>query len=87
MLFRQILFPLPEFVSLTGDPNVQRRKEEHAEEPNTENRALNGGVFDGMSPRAELIDIFEHDYADLYRHSEKRQEAYPGGNAKVRPSD
>jgi len=32
MLFRQILFPLPEFVSLTGDPNVQRRKEEHAEE-------------------------------------------------------
>ena len=40
-----------------------------------------------MSPRAELIDIFEHDYADLYRHSEKRQEAYPGGNAKVRPSD
>ena len=81
MLFRQILFPLPEFVSLTGDPNVQRRKEEHAEEPNTENRALNGGVFDGMSPRAELIDIFEHDYA------EKRQEAYPGGNAKVRPAD
>ena len=48
-----------------------------------QHRAFDRGVHDGVTARAKLVDVFQHDDAGLHRYAKERQEADAGGHAEV----
>ena len=51
--------------------------------PQSQNRALHRGLFDGMPARSPLIDVLQHDHAGLHRNAEQREKPDAGRHAEV----
>ena len=68
----------------SGGQQAQGRDQHgHHDGAKAEHGAFDGGVFDGVSAGAQLVDVLEHDDAGLHRDAEQRQEADAGGDAEV----
>ena len=49
----------------------------HHDGTEAEDSALDGGIFDGVSTHAHLVDVLEHDDADLDRDAEESRKPTP----------
>src|ERR1019366_6033008 len=59
----------------------------HHDGTQAEDGALHGGVHDGVTSRAALIDVLQHDHAGLHGHAEQREKADTRGDAEVGVGD
>jgi len=59
----------------------------HHDGPEAQHGPFSGGILDGIAFGSELVDVLEHDYARLYRHTEQSKEPHTGRNAEVGVGD
>ena len=52
-----------------------RNQHRHHDGPKPQNSAFHRGFLDRVTASAKLIDVLDHDDADLHGHAEKRQKA------------
>ncbi len=54
----------------------------HHDGAEAQDSAFDGGLFDGVTADAHLVDVFEHDDANLNRDAEECEEADAGGDGE-----
>ena len=66
-----------------GKQAESRDQHGHHDGTQAEDGAFDGGLLDGVAADAHLVDVFEHDDADLHGDAEEREKADAGGDAEV----
>src|SRR6516225_363331 len=55
----------------------------HHEGAQTARRSNDNRFMDGVAARAQLVDVFDHDYTGLHGYTKQGEKSHTGGHAKV----